>query len=106
MNLYGRSFVAAGLLTALFLGAATASADLRLTDPTSPVYRNYGLVAGTKLQVGEHATVTGNVHSNGTLELGAQSAVTGNASAVGKLTNHGAVSGTVTSPAPGLALPV
>jgi hypothetical protein len=96
-----------GFLTVLLLGgAAAASADLRLTDPASEVYYNYGLVAGAALSVGERGTVTGNVDSNGTLVLGEHSTVTGNASSVGKLTNKGRVTGTVDPHAPVLALPV
>jgi len=90
----------------LLLAATAASADLRLTDPGSLLYYNYGLVAGTKLQIAERVTVAGSVHSNGPLDLGEHSAVTGNLSAVGKLTNQGSVSGTVTAPAPALTLPV
>jgi hypothetical protein len=91
----------------LLLGiAATASADFRLTDPTSSVYYDHALLAGTKLKLGERATATGNVHSNGTLEIGEHASIAGNASSVGKLTNHGTITGTTSSPAPALTLPV
>ena len=86
-------------------GAATASAAFRLTDPSAGSYYDHGLLAGTKLKIGERATVTGNVHSNGTLDLDERGSVAGNATAVGKLTNRGTVSGTASSPAPALALP-
>lgn len=118
MDLYGWSFSAGqgrgrrrGAILAVGLafllgGASRAAADFRLTDPASEAYYNHGLLAGGKLKIGERAAVTGNVHANDTLEIGEHGSVAGNASAVGKLTNHGTVSGTASSPVPARTLPV
>jgi hypothetical protein len=96
----------AAALVALVAGATAGSADFRLTDPTSALYYSYGLLAGTKLEVGERGAVTGNAHSNGTLTVRENGRVTGDASAVGKLTNRGTITGKNVSPAKTLVLPV
>ncbi len=125
MDLYKRSFFATGargrdgrrrhchrivavspLWIALFLMAVAASADFRLTDPSSDLYYRYGLLGGAKLKIGDHSSVAGNVHSNGTFEMSVSSTLTGNVSAVGKLTNRGTITGTATANAPALSLPV
>ena len=77
-----------------------------MTDSTSEAYYNNGLLAGLRLHISECVEVAGNVHSNGTLVLAEGGRVTGNVSSVGKLTNNGAVSGTVSSPTPALPLPL
>jgi hypothetical protein len=85
--------------------AAAAPAGFYLPGPTSPVYWNFVAVGGASLQVQQSCRLTGNLQSNGPLALGQGDQVTGNVSAVGQVTNHGTVTGTVTSAAPAQALP-
>ncbi len=97
-----RTAWAAGLLAAL---AAAAAADFLLPDPGSKVWYRYALVAGEKLQVVGATSVTGNLHSNGTVDLQSGSVVTGDVTAVGSLTLHGTVNGATQSGAPAVTLP-
>ncbi len=97
-----RAAWAAGLLAAL---AAAAAADFLLPDPSSRVWYRYALVAGEKLRVVGATAITGNLHSNGTVDLQSGSAVTGDVTAVGSLTLHGTVDGDTQSGAPAVTLP-
>ncbi len=85
--------------------AAAAPSGFYLPGPTSPVYWNFVAVGGASLQVQQSCRLTGNLQSNGPLALGQGDQVTGNVSAVGQVTNHGTVTGTVTSAAPAQVLP-
>jgi hypothetical protein len=61
--------------------------------------------AGSHLQLEKDVRCTGNLQSNGNVDLDRGSAVTGNVSAVGRIRGDGTVSGTATAGAPPLALP-
>jgi hypothetical protein len=92
------------LSAALAAPFAPARAEFLLSDQSSEIYYNYGLVAGQQITVQGGSQVTGNVHANGTLHLARESRVTGNVSA-GRILLQGTVSGTVKPGAPALPLP-
>ena len=83
----------------------TAGSDFLLSDQESDVYYRFALVAGTEIKVDKDAEVTGNLHSNGKIDLKKNVLVTGDVSAVGKIKNKGSVTGTVTEGAAALGLP-
>lgn len=93
----------AGLLAGLFVFGLEAGFVLQ--NPESPVYYRYAVVAGERIQVVEGTTVAGDVHSNGDLSLASGARVEGDASAVGKITGPGTVTGTAAEGAPVVTLP-
>lgn len=98
-----RRVAAAALLS---LVTSVAFSELRLSDQTSEVYYHYAAVAGAFLQVENEVEITGDLHSNGDVQLKKDSVVTGDVAAVGALVDsQGTVSGTVTEGAPPLGLP-
>jgi glucodextranase-like protein/Big-like domain-containing protein len=76
-----------------------------MPDPTSPLYRSFIAVAGSRLQVEKDCRLAGNVHGNANVDLDTGDLVTGNVSAVGRVDDRGTVTGTVTSGAPARTLP-
>jgi hypothetical protein len=98
-------------LVLLALGAmppcavAAAPAGFYLPDPTSAAYWRFAAAAGSHLQLEQDAHCTGNLQSNGNMDLDRRSAVTGNVFAVGRIAGSGAVSGQRSPGAPPLPLP-
>lgn len=88
-----------------FLPAATASAEWILPEPESEVYDRYAIVAGIDLKVEKESQISGNLHSNGAVELKKDTVVVGDVSAVGTVHQEGTVSGTVTQGATAVELP-
>ncbi|HYU31671.1 MAG TPA: carboxypeptidase regulatory-like domain-containing protein [Thermoanaerobaculia bacterium] len=88
------------------LPAARAGADgFVYPAPNSPVYNDFVIAAGGTLEVEAGTQITGNLHSNGNVDLKSSSTVTGNVSAVGQIAGGGTVTGTKTSGAASVPLP-
>jgi hypothetical protein len=95
------------ILFALALGLAIggrAAARFYAPDPTSPLYETTALVAGKSMSV-SGAQVTGDLRSNGNIQVGDDSRVTGNAAASGQVEGRQRISGTVQQGVPPIALP-
>ncbi|MGD2114268.1 MAG: Ig-like domain-containing protein, partial [Acidobacteriota bacterium] len=76
-----------------------------LSDQESEVYYRYAVVAGERIKISEEVEVTGNLHSNGTVDLKDASHVTGDVSAVDRVKGKGTVDGEVTPFADPVELP-
>ncbi len=96
-------------LTALSLvvlgGAVPARAEFVLAEPQSPVYYQYTVVAGERLQLEMNSAIEGNAHTNDRADLDKGSRVSGDLSAVGKVQNKGTVEGELVEGADPVALP-
>ena len=106
----GRQSLAAALVLLFlvapaFRPAAAALSTFYLPDPSSPAYWSFAAVAGGHLQLEQGVRCTGNLQSNGNMDLDRRSSVTGNVSAVGRINGGGEVSGTTTPGAQPLVLP-
>jgi cytoskeletal protein CcmA (bactofilin family) len=106
----GRSLSGLGWLVGLVLlglfPRSTAAQSFLPPEAESPVYESYVLAAETSVELFEGLTLTGNVHSNGSLELAAGTSVQGDVGAHSFLTIDGSVSGTAIEGAAWVALPV
>jgi hypothetical protein len=79
----------------LLLISGTAGADSFVYPvPDSAVYHENVISAGTLIEVEVGTQISGNLHSNGNVDLKAGSAVTGNVSASGQILGGGTVTGT------------
>jgi len=85
--------------------ATDGSASFILPDPESEVYYHFTFVAGDRIEIGKENQVTGNLHSNGDIDLKKDSVVTGDVSAVETIDNKGQIVGTATEGADPIDLP-
>lgn len=93
------------LLLLLVLLSAPLLGGFRLSNPESPVYYRYALIAGERIQIVEGTQVAGDVHSNGDVSTASGVLIDGNASAVGTITGPGTVTGTESEGTAPVALP-
>jgi hypothetical protein len=100
----GFGLVLFSILLLVFLGRAGAD-DFVYPAPDSAVYHAFVISAGGTIEVVVGTQITGNLHSNGNVDLRSDSTVTGNVSAVGQIVGGGTVTGTKTSGAAAVPLP-
>jgi hypothetical protein len=98
------SWAAAWSGVLVFWGAGAISAGIYAPDPGSPVYETTALTAGQAITV-TRSQVTGNLQSNGNVDLDARSRITGNVAAVGHVHGRQEVTGSVEEGAPPVTLP-
>ncbi|HEX3130764.1 MAG TPA: PKD domain-containing protein [Thermoanaerobaculia bacterium] len=89
----------------VLLGAPLLGGRFRLSNPESPVYYRYAVIAGERIQLVEGTRVAGNLHSNGDVSTASGVLIDGDASTVGKITGPGTVTGTKREGAPSVSLP-
>lgn len=107
----GRPFACRSLLTLAFVAlplvpAGAAAMDFRLSDPSSRVYYTLAVSAGEGIELDGGVRIEGSFHSNGNADLKTGSAVFGEASAVGRISGGGTVSGARQEGTAPIALPV
>jgi hypothetical protein len=102
-----RVFVRAGacLFSLLILLSVPLLGSFRLLAPESPVYYRYAVIAGERIQIVEGTQVSGDVHANGDLSTASGARIDGDASAVGRITGPGTVTGTTREGVPAVPLP-
>ncbi|MDQ3018757.1 MAG: hypothetical protein M3Q64_02715, partial [bacterium] len=94
------------MVAGLSVNALTVMAKTHACQTGSSIAFPFGVQAGDGgilLKTG--SSVTGNIHSNGTIEAGVLSAVSGNATAVGTIEDNLTVGGTSTSNGSNVSLP-
>jgi hypothetical protein len=101
-SVIGRLLVSSLLL--LISGKAGADSFV-YPSPDSAVYYENVISAGTLIEVEVGTQISGNLHSNGNVDLMAGSTVAGNVSASGQILGSGTVTGTKTPGAAVLPLP-
>lgn len=89
----------------LLLAPAAVDAAFVLPDPQNAAYYDFAISAGERIQLAKDSTISGNLHSNGDVEIQAHTRVVGDVSAVGSVDGDGEVTGAVTEGADPLALP-
>ncbi|HEX3130766.1 MAG TPA: Ig-like domain-containing protein [Thermoanaerobaculia bacterium] len=102
-----RAVVRAGACLAFLflLSAPLLGTGFRLSSPESAVYYRYAVIAGERIQIVEGTRIAGNLQSNGDASTASGVVIDGNASAVGKITGPGTVTGTKKEGAPSVSLP-
>lgn len=93
-------------LTAILATAPAAGQGFLPPEPESSVYQGYVLAGEVSVDLFEGLALTGNVHSNGSLELAAGGSAQGDVGAHSFLAIDGTVSGTATEGAAPVALPI
>lgn len=94
------------VLMPILAPAPTAAQSFLPPEPQSSVYQDFALAAEVSVELFEGLTLTGNVHSNGDLELAAGGSVQGDVGAHSFLAIDGTVLGTAIEGAALIALPI
>jgi hypothetical protein len=81
------------LILPLFLAGSARADDFLYPSPDSAVYHENVLSAGSLIEVEAGTRISGNVHSNGNVDLKAGSAVAGSVSASGQILGSGTATG-------------